>query len=164
MKILIVDDDASVRESVGKVLRAEGYETVTAADGPAALKQFVMHPIGLLLLDLGLPLKNGWEVFEHITRQNPLLPIIVITGQTRQKRIAQAAGVGALMEKPLDVDELLRVIKQLLAESPEARLQRLIGRGGEVRHIPPAGTEFLQHLKEQQIKPYEFKPPERPPL
>lgn len=164
MKILVVDDDVSVRESVCKVLQAEGYETITAADGAAALKQFVMHPIDLLLLDLGLPLKSGWDVFEYITRKNPLLPIIVITGQSRQKRMAQAAGAGALMEKPLDVEELLRVIKQLLAESPEDRLQRLTGRGGEVPHVPAAGTEFLQHLHRQETQPYKFKPPQRPPL
>jgi len=52
----------------------------------------------------------------------------------------------------------------LLAESPEDHLQRLIGRGGEVPHVPAVGTEFLQHLREQQSQPYKFKPPQRPPL
>lgn len=159
MKILVVDDDVAVRESVRKVLHDEGYETVLAADGKEALKQFVSQPIDLMVLDLGLPFQTGWDVFEHITHKNPLLPIIVITGQSEQYKAAAAAGVGALMEKPLDAGELLRVIAELLAEPKEVRLQRLTGHGGELRHIPARNAEFLKHLREQHEKPYEFKLP-----
>ena len=159
MKVLVVDDDASVRESVSKVLNEEGYNAVLAADGNEALKQFATHKIDLLLLDLGLPIKSGWDVFEQITAENPFVPIIIITGQADQYRVASAAGVGALMEKPLDVPQLLQTIQDLLAEPKETRLRRLCGQGGEVRHIPSSTASFLKHLREQSENPYRSKLP-----
>lgn len=159
MKVLVADDDTAVRESVTKVLQAEGYETVAAADGQEALDQFASHHIDLLLLDLGLPIKNGWDTFEHITNENPLLPIIIITGQAGQFDTAVAAGVGALMEKPLDAIQLLRTIRDLLAEPEADRLRRFCGQGGKLRHIPSINTQFLKQLREQYEKPYRFKRP-----
>jgi len=149
-RVLIVDDDASVRESAGKVLRAENYDVVTASDGQAALERFDAGGIDLLLLDLGLPIKNGWDVFERITNENPLVPIIVITGQTNQYPVAVAAGVGALMEKPLDVSQLLKTIQELLAEPAEMRLRRLCGYLKDVPHSPSESTNFLKKLRAGQ--------------
>ncbi len=159
MKVLVVDDDAPVRESVCKVLQQEGYETVRASDGPTALKQFATQPIDLLVLDLGLPVKSGWEVFEEITRKHPTLPIILITGQANKYRSAVAAGAGALLEKPLDVAALLEVMQELLAEPKERRLQRLTGRNDTVRHIPPGLPKFLRQFRERYEKPDSFKLP-----
>ena len=159
MKVLVVDDDLSVRESMSRVLQDAGYEVVLAADGLAAVEKFDAHQIDLLLLDLGLPIKNGWDIFEQITRENPFLPIIIITGQPEQYKIAVAAGVGALMEKPLDALQLLHTIRELLTEPNEARLHRLCGHSGKVRHIPSSNAELLQHLREQYETPYRFNLP-----
>ena len=63
---------------------------------------FHREKIDLLLLDLNLPLKSDWDVFERVTVLNPFLPIIIITGRDKQRDLAAAAGVSALMEKPLD--------------------------------------------------------------
>jgi len=160
MRVLVVDDDAAVRESVSKVLQSEGYEVLTAADGQEAVDRFALHQIDLLLLDLGLPIESGWDTFEQITRDNPLLPIIIITGQTEQYAVAAAAGVGALMEKPLDALQLLYLIRELLTEPKEVRLHRLCGHAGTVRHIPSSNAEFLKRLREQYETPY---PSKRPP-
>jgi len=159
MKVLVVDDDWSVRESVRRVLQDAGYEVVLASDGREALHQFARQQIDLLVLDLGLPIKNGWDIFERITSENPVLPIIVITGQSEQYEVAVAAGVGALMEKPLDALQLLHTIRELLAEPREVRLHRLCGHGGAVRHVPAHNAEFLKHLREQYEKPYRFRLP-----
>jgi DNA-binding response OmpR family regulator len=159
LKVLVVDDDVSVRESMSRVLQDAGYEVRIAADGAEALAQFETDDIDLLLLDLGLPLESGWDIFERITRENPFLPIIIITGQPDQHDVAVAAGVGALMEKPLDVSELLRTIQELLAEPREVRLRRLGGQGGRLRHVAASNAEFLRHLREQYEKPYRFKLP-----
>jgi two-component system copper resistance phosphate regulon response regulator CusR len=159
MKVLVVDDDAAVRASVTKVLKAEGYETLAAADGQEALAQFASQKIDLLLLDLGLPIKSGWAAFERITSEDPFLPVIIITGQPEQRDVAIAAGVGALMEKPLDALQLLYTIRELLTEPKEVRLHRLCGHGGQVRHIPASNTQFLKQLREQYEKPIRFNPP-----
>jgi CheY-like chemotaxis protein len=148
-RVLIVDDDISVRESLGKVLRGLDYEVVLAADGWDAMESFEKGQIDLLLLDLGLPIMNGWDAFERITTENPLMPIIIITGQANQRDVALAAGVGALMEKPLDVPRLLETIQELLAEPKRARLLRLCGYTKDVRYIASDSTSFLKMLRER---------------
>jgi two-component system, cell cycle response regulator DivK len=148
-RVLIVDDDISVRESLGKVLRGLDYEAVLAADGQEAMEWFAKGQIDLLLLDLGLPIMDGWNAFERITTENPLMPIIIITGLANQRDVAMAAGVGALMEKPLDVPRLLQTIQELLAEPKKARLLRLCGYAKDVRYIPSNSTLFLKKLREQ---------------
>jgi DNA-binding response OmpR family regulator len=125
--ILVVDDDEQIRESLCKVLRSEGYEVVLAADGQEGIDKFDPEHIDLLLLDLNLPRKGGWDIFERITSINSLLPIIIITGRENQYDMAAAAGAGALMEKPLDVPFLLQTITELLTEPPETRIERLAG-------------------------------------
>jgi len=136
-RILVVDDDPQIRESLGKVLRAEGYEVVLAADGQQGIENFNAERIDLLLLDLNMPVKNGWDTFERLTSLNPLLPIIIITGQRNQYELAAAAGVGALIEKPFDVLLLFQTMKELLAEPPEAHLKRLTGLHSYVRYVHP---------------------------
>ncbi|MEI6392151.1 MAG: response regulator [Verrucomicrobiota bacterium] len=136
-RILIVDDDLQIRESLRKLLRAEGYEVVLATSGQEGFDKFDQENTDLLLLDLNLPGCSGWDVFGTITSLNPFLPIIIITGRDNQRELAAGAGVGALMEKPLDVPVLLQTITGLLAESAEKRLRRLVGLDGQVRYAPP---------------------------
>jgi DNA-binding response OmpR family regulator len=142
--VLIVDDDAPIRQALRKVLQAEGYEVMLAADGLEGLEQFDSKHIDLLLLDLNLPAKSGWDLFERFSSTNPLLPIVIITGRHNQYRLAAAAGVGALMEKPLDVSLLLQTIAALLIEPAEARLKRLVGLNSDVRYAPPRRTSGRQ--------------------
>jgi len=134
-KVLIVDDDASVRESLRKVLEDAGYEIALAADGREAVERFEAGHVDLLLLDIGLPVKNGWDAFERLTNEAPVLPIIIIAVQANPHDMAVAAGVGALMEKPLGAVELLNTMQELLAEPMEARLLRLCGDGQDPRQV-----------------------------
>jgi len=135
-KVLVVDDDLQIRDSLRKVLQAEDYEVVLAADGQEAIDKCNSERIDLLLLDLNLPASSGWDTFETITSLNPLLPIIIITGRPNQHEVATWAGVGAVMEKPLDVPKLLRIIAELTAEPAETRLKRLVGLHGDTRYVP----------------------------
>src|SRR5664279_1354006 len=132
--ILVVDDDPQIRESLRKVLRAEGHEVVLAENGREGIGIFYTVHFDLLLLDVSLPDISGWEVFGTLTSINPFLPIIIITGKDEQHDLAVLGGVGALIEKPLDVPRLLETVKELLAESPEVHLQRLAGRLGDMRY------------------------------
>lgn len=141
-KVLVVDDDASVRESLRKVLEDVGYQVVVAADGREAVEQFEGGHVDLLLLDIGLPVRNGWDAFERITNEAPVLPIIIITGQANQNDLAVAAGVGALMEKPLDVTGLLNTMQELLAEPIETRLRRLCGYNQNTCPVPASGRRL----------------------
>src|ERR1039457_6643898 len=94
--VLVVDDDTSVRKSLCKVLKEAGYEVMEAADGREAVAQFESRQVDLLLLDIGLPLLNGWEILERTASQAPAFPTIIITGEANQYDMAVTAGVDAL--------------------------------------------------------------------
>jgi DNA-binding response OmpR family regulator len=117
--ILVVDDDGSVRESLGAVLREEGYGVRLAESGRAGIRQLLEGPVDLVLLDLNMPDTNGWEAFEVMSRLAPQVPVIVITARPCQTRRAAESGVDMLLEKPLQIPVLLETIRYLLA-APEA--------------------------------------------
>lgn len=136
-RVLVVDDDDSVRQSLEKVLEDAGYSVVLAASGAEAVRRFEPGQIDLLLLDLNLPKQSGWDVFAELTTRHPLVPVIIITGMPNQYFTALAAGVGALFEKPVEVPALLQTMAELLAEPDEVRLQRLHGDRDDTRFEPP---------------------------
>ena len=127
-RILLVDDDPTVRDSLNDVLVAEGYVVIPAENGQQALDLANQKPVDLVLLDLNMPVKNGWDTFEQLTREHPLIPIIIATARPNQLFTALSAGAGALLEKPMDIPTLLRTMEKLLAETAEQRLARLAGR------------------------------------
>jgi CheY-like chemotaxis protein len=110
------------------VLENEGYRVLHAYDGTEALLVAMAHrDVALLILDLNLAGECGWDTFERLTTAMPLLQFFIITARADQHRLADAAGVGALMEKPLDIPKLLEVTRGLIAEDPRTRLARLTG-------------------------------------
>lgn len=90
-RVLLVDDDRSVLEALGGVIEAEGFEVVRAANGHEALQKFRQQSMDIVLLDLNMPIKGGWETFEGLTTVNPLLPI-VITARADANSEATARG------------------------------------------------------------------------
>jgi DNA-binding response OmpR family regulator len=134
-RILLVDDERSIRESLGKILRAESYEVVLADNGEEAIQKHGAQCIDLLILDLNMPLKNGWLTLRSLVESNPLLPIIIITGRANQRILAEKGGADVLMEKPLDVRLLLQTIRNLLSEPLESRVQRASDRASNFRRL-----------------------------
>lgn len=121
-RLLIVDDDPAVRTMVGRVLAGEGYAVRAAGDGYDALALAEAEPFDLVLLDLGLPPTNGWDIFSRLRTAHPLLPVIIITARFGEAGAASLAGADALLEKPLDYPILLRTITQVLAAPVATRL------------------------------------------
>jgi DNA-binding response OmpR family regulator len=136
-RILLVDDDRAVRESLGRVLTMEDYLVLPAADGIEALKMAAATQLDLVILDLNMPRQSGWDTFEHLTRKHPLLPVIIITARSGQLFTSLGAGVAALLEKPLDMARLITTIEAVLTESDEEKLKRLAGRTAEFHYAPP---------------------------
>jgi DNA-binding response OmpR family regulator len=135
-----VDDDPTVRDSLNNVLVSEGYVVIPAGNGQQALELAGRVPVDLVLLDLNMPVRNGWDTFEHLTREHPLIPIIIATARPNQLFMAINAGVGALLEKPMDIPVLLRTMEKLLAESAEQRLARLAGKETEFHYEPATAS------------------------
>jgi DNA-binding response OmpR family regulator len=134
--ILLVDDDYGVRDALRSVLESEGYRVSCAADGFEAQKIAAREWPELVLLDLKLPGLSGWDTFERLTTSHPLTPIIVITARPGQLFTAAAAGVGALLEKPVDIGHLLELVRDLLNEPEENRLTRLTGLETRLAYVP----------------------------
>jgi CheY-like chemotaxis protein len=103
--VLVVDDDVEIRETLSHLLQQEGYTVLRAANGEQALAQLrTCHP-NVMLLDLMMPVKSGWEVLEELDETGELgaIPIIVVSAMC-------APGARACLRKPVDLDELLDVV------------------------------------------------------
>jgi DNA-binding response OmpR family regulator len=152
--ILLVDDDPAVRDSLNDVLMAEGYVVIPAENGQQALDLASQSAVDLVLLDLNMPVKNGWDTFEQLTTEHPFVPIVIVTARPNQLFTALSAGAGALLEKPMDIPTLLRTMEQLLAEPAEQRLARLVGKKTEF-HYEPAAVRYDQQPPNLERNSYE---------
>jgi CheY-like chemotaxis protein len=117
-EILVVDDDAAVRESIAEALEAAGYVAVRASDGVDALGHLRTSGVpGLVLVDLMMPKLNGWELCD-IVRRDPALasvPILVISAAEQFDREAvHIGGIVGSLGKPIDVDALVRRVAEIV--------------------------------------------------
>lgn len=114
-KLLIIDDDTNISEMLTLHLEKEGYDVKTASDGVEGINFFKMYEPDLVLLDIMLPRKDGWQVCREI-REVSSKPIIMVTakGETFDKVLGLELGADDFVVKPFDVKELLARIKALL--------------------------------------------------
>jgi two-component system KDP operon response regulator KdpE len=122
-KILIVEDDPDVLKAMHVRLQANHYDTFMAADAISSVVEARKYHPDLILLDLGLPGESGFVAMERF-QANPYLasiPIIIVSGRPgHDNRVrAMQTGAKAFLEKPVDSDELMAVIRQALGESCE---------------------------------------------
>jgi len=122
-KILIVDDDPEVLQSMHLRLKANHYDTFFAADAISCISEARENPPDLIILDLSLPAGDGFLVMERFKAVPSLagIPIIVVSGQDlhpNQERAVQA-GARAFLQKPVNSAELLAVIRKALGEPPQ---------------------------------------------
>jgi two-component system, OmpR family, copper resistance phosphate regulon response regulator CusR len=122
--ILIAEDEERLAAFVEKGLKKNGFKTIVATDGVQALNVILQRggyandqqPVDLLLLDLGLPIKDGWAVLDETRAQHPDLPIIVVTAMTddRDRQRAFASGANDYLPKPFKFSDLLAKVKVYL--------------------------------------------------
>ncbi len=112
--ILVVDDECEIREGLELLLKTEGYQVSSADTGLSGLAQLGERPFDLLLLDVSLPDRNGIEMLKDIRRQDPDLPVVLITayGSIEMARAAFKNGVMDYITKPWSNDELLAQVAQ----------------------------------------------------
>ena len=127
--ILVVEDDDAVREVTVAVLEDAGYSVHAVADGPRALAAVTTEPPALVLLDLSLPILDGWQVLEQLRAAAAAPPVVVLTGHSNLTDRALAAGAAAAVLKPFDIDELCGVIARVLASSDDAGQRRRLSDG-----------------------------------
>ena len=117
-KILVVDDDSDIRLGLKVRLSASGYATVFAADGVTAISTARQERPDLILLDLGLPAGDGFQVLERLKIDAELaqIPVIVLSARDAEgnERRAVKAGAAAYLQKPVDDEDLLEAIASAL--------------------------------------------------
>ncbi len=106
--ILVVEDDADIRSGVAEVLRQEGYEVATAAHGREALDWLCGNSPSVILLDLMMPIMDGWEFRSEQLRDPRLarIPVVLLSGAGDVRQHATSLGADGFLVKPLDIDEL----------------------------------------------------------
>ena len=114
--VMIVDDDASVREDYAELLREEGYQVLTAANGLDALEQLsgVQKQPSLILLDLKMPVMDGWSFHTRLSRDPNLgkIPVVLLSGATDVFEEASRLSADDFLLKPVPVKELLGTVEQ----------------------------------------------------
>jgi CheY-like chemotaxis protein len=118
-RLLVVDDDPTIREMLDMVLASEGYEVITAAHGAAALALVDQRRPHVILLDMKMPVMDGWEFLrQYRARPGAKVPIVVITAAQDDRREAADIGAQAYIAKPFAIDDLLRAVDQCVAGGP----------------------------------------------
>jgi signal transduction histidine kinase/ActR/RegA family two-component response regulator len=120
LRILLVDDDPAVRETVGSLLRTLGHEILEADGGAAGIARLAEGPVDLVMTDLGMPEVNGWDVARAVKTQAATLPVILMTGWGDQATTgATTKGLAdRLLAKPFRLEELTRAIAELQERQP----------------------------------------------
>ena len=114
--ILVIEDKESMRSMLKQTLEGEGFEVVLAQDGAEGIRRLSDERIGLVLTDLKLPKKDGFDVLKAVKLDNPLLPVIVMTAYGTIETAVRAVKEGAydFLTKPFDTEHLLVLIKRAL--------------------------------------------------
>jgi len=106
MRVLVVEDNAAVAASMAGFLRTAGHEVEVAADGPSAIEAARDRPPDVMLLDLGLPRMDGWQVARRVQEQpgpkRPLLVAVTGRGAEQDRRRSEEVGIDLHLTKPVD--------------------------------------------------------------
>jgi two-component system KDP operon response regulator KdpE len=160
--VLVVDDEPPILRFVRSSLSAEGYRVITAGDAAGALASVSADKPDLVILDLGLPDRSGFEVISTIRRQSSV-PIIVLSARNDERSKVDAFDLGAddYVSKPFGIPELIARIRAALRHRFQAQgelpnyvsgdltvdlVRRHVVRGGQEIKLSPKEFELLRHL------------------
>lgn len=165
--IMIVDDESGVRALLNDTLRIAGFETIEATDGMSALTLLRTHKPALMVIDINMPLMDGFELVERLRSSNDLTPVLMLTAREDKTDIARGLKIGAddYVIKPFGIEELILRIKAILRRStkqistPALMLcgpisiddeQHLVTFNGEEIDLSPTEYRLLQILIEKK--------------
>jgi two-component system copper resistance phosphate regulon response regulator CusR len=154
MRILVVEDDRKVAGFIEQGLREEGYVVDVAPDGDEAIMLAHVYDYDVILLDIVLPKKNGFQVATELRREGRMTPILMLTCRDTVEDIVRGldAGADAYLAKPFQFDELLARIRALYRRGGSERLELL--------RYPPITLDRLRHVATANGKRLELTPKE----
>jgi len=147
-KVLIVEDEPGLLEGLAHNFKFEGYEVVTAADGKEGLKLALKERPDLIVLDLMLPEKDGFEVLREYRQRNATSPVLILTARSLESDLIQGFDLGAddYLTKPFSVAELMARARALLKRAPQTE---------EGEALPPGTLTFgdvVMDLTSREVK------------
>jgi CheY-like chemotaxis protein len=113
--ILVVDDDPSIRDVVSGLLEMEGYDVITASNGLEALRVVDRQTPDLVVLDMRMPVMDGWAFAREMHRRGLAVPILVLTATQDAQLWAEQVGAEDFLEKPFEITSLLASVERLKA-------------------------------------------------
>jgi two-component system KDP operon response regulator KdpE len=151
LRILVVDDEAPIRRFLRASLSAQHYEIVEAEDSVTALNLFRRNAIDLVVLDLGLPGADGFEVIRQLREQGATVPIVILSARSDEAGKVRALDMGAddFVTKPFGMDELLARIRTALRHRLQQEGERPVFRAGDL------SVDLVRRLvtvREQEVK------------
>ncbi|HQW67085.1 MAG TPA: sigma-54 dependent transcriptional regulator, partial [Gemmatimonadales bacterium] len=153
-RILVVDDERSIRDILAQVLGYEGYEVATAASGGEALTTYRARPFDLVILDVKMQGIDGLDTLAQLRQHDDGVRVVMISGHATIATAVQAVKQGAFdfLEKPLDSDRLLVTVKRALEhrrlEGENARLREGLARATDARFAMVGESAGLEKIRE----------------
>jgi len=149
-RILVVDDEAGIREVLAGILADENFLPLTAEDGEAGLRVLEAEAVDLALLDIWMPGPDGLEILARIRELYPRLPVIMISGHGTIETAVQATKLGAydFIEKPLSYDKVILAINNTLRLS-RLEEENIILREQAKRHVLTGESALIRNLRRQ---------------
>ena len=167
-KILVVDDETTMLETLSSFFGSRGYQLMTAASAEAALKLLKEEQPALALIDIKLPGMNGLELLKIIKQDHPAVKTFVITAfDEENKKAAEAIGIDAFFAKPIGLDALKKKVIQVLADSERSLEQAVAAKKPKLEGTPAAKLLFVLEVlpnEQDRLTPYFrscFTDPER---
>ncbi|MDP6041270.1 MAG: response regulator [Candidatus Latescibacteria bacterium] len=116
-RILVIDDEEMIRSLLREVLQQDGHEIVEASDGQVGIEQYREQDIDLIITDILMPGKDGFETIRELTETHPGIKIIALTGYgLHNLPVAYDLGASKVFEKPINPRDLRQAVKDLLNE------------------------------------------------
>src|SRR5580658_7414707 len=157
-RVLLVEDEEALRLFVGDSLRNEGYAVEYACDGKEGLEKATNLPVDLIILDIMLPRKDGFEVCKAIRAAGRSAPILMLTARSQIEDTVKGLKIGAddYVTKPFNMGELMARVAALLRRAPAPGLTPNIFEFGSIR-VDLRGTEVTRHGKVVNLSAREFQ-------
>jgi two-component system KDP operon response regulator KdpE len=133
-KILIVDDEPAIRRFLRTSLNAQGYQTLEAENGEGALKALAQNRVDVVVLDLGLPDIDGFEVLKRVRGSGSTIPVVVLSSRADETGKVKALDLGAddYVTKPFGIDELLARIRTALRHRLQQSGEKPVFKSGDL--------------------------------
>ena len=161
MKLLLVEDEQGLVLTLTDRLESEGFEVVTASDGKAGLEAASTESFDLILLDVMLPKKNGYDVCRDLRQKGIATPVLMLTakGETIDKVLGLKLGADDYLTKPFEMIELLARVEALLRRSP---VRRSDGNGLDTFRFGEVSVDFkraavVKNNESIELSAMEFK-------